>query len=164
MITFRLADSLPRKVILRILSTVDDDEVEKKRRFEEMLDNGYGSCVLKRERCAQIVIGALQYHDKERYRLLEWVVMPNHVHVVYDRPKVAMETIIKTWKGYSSRMIRRYLGLTGDEKPLWQAGFHDRYARSEQHLMRMKAYVHFNPVKAGLVDDPLDWPYSSIHD
>ncbi len=162
MITYRLADSLPRHVVARILEETEPDEKERLRRFEKLLDNGHGSCVLERPECAEIVVENLRYHDGERYRLLDWVVMPNHVHVCYDRPRQSMQDLVRNWKSYTSNEIKKVLGRLGDGEPLWQESFHDRFARDERHLTDMQGYILFNPVKAGLVDDPFEWPYSSI--
>jgi putative transposase len=163
MITFRLADSLPRDVVERLVAETEDDEPERHERFQEFLDRGRGSCVLERPECAEIVVENLEFHDGDRYRLLDWVVMPNHGHVTYDQPTVPMATIVHGWKSYTSNRIKEVLGTKGDGKPLWQAGYHDRYARDHQHLSNMQRYIFLNPVRAGLVDNPFDWPHSSIH-
>ncbi len=163
MITYRLDDSLPKEVVEEILEHTGDDDTERRARFEQLLDNGHGSCVLEKPECAEIVIENWKYHDGKKYRLQDWVVMPNHAHVGYDRPTRSMKEITNSWKSYTSNEIKKVLGTFGDEKPLWQAGFHDRYARNARHFFNMQCYIFLNPVKAGLVDDPFDWPYSSIH-
>ncbi len=163
MLTYRLADSLPRQAVQQILRETDDDP-ERRARFEKLLDNGHGSCVLKQRGCAEIVIENLNFHDGSLYRLLDWVVMPNHVHALYDRPTVSMDQLVGSWKSYTSNQIKKRLGTFGDGERLWKAGFHDRYVRDEHHLCNMQGYLFFNPVKAGLVDNPFDWPFSSVHD
>lgn len=163
MITYRLADSLPRKIIEDVLARLSDRDEARRARFEEFLDNGYGSCVLKEPEFAQIIVENWKFYDGRHYRLQDWVVMPNHGHVIYDRPILSMPKIVKNWKSYSSHQIKKRLGTTGDGNPLWAAGFHDRYARDERHFFHMQCYLFLNPVRAGLVDDPFDWPYSSIH-
>ena len=164
MITFRLGDALPRDVVKKILDDTERGDDERYARFEEMLDSGYGSCVLERDDCAQIVADSLKFHDGDRYRLLEWVIMPNHVHVVYDCPQVSMRKIVHGWKSYTSNAIKKVLGTYGDGEALWQTGFHDRYVRDEQHLVNVEGYIFFNPVRARLVDRPFDWKFSSVHD
>ncbi len=163
MITYRLADSLPHDVLERLIAETEKGDVERHAKFEQMLDNGHGSCVLNRPEFAQIVVENLEFHDGSKYRLQDWVVMPNHAHVGYDRPTAPMGKIVKGWKSYTSSKIKAELGTTGDGEPLWQAGYHDRYARDERHFFNMQCYMFLNPVKAGLVDNPFDWPYSSIH-
>jgi putative DNA methylase len=58
----------------------DDKAVQR----EAALNAGYGACSLRDDRVARIVADVLGYFDGERYRLLAWVVMPNHVHVVVE--------------------------------------------------------------------------------
>jgi putative DNA methylase len=57
-------------------------EIELRRRIEEYLDAGHGACWLRRPEIAALVEGALRYFDGQRYRLLAWCVMPNHVHTL----------------------------------------------------------------------------------
>ena len=163
MITYRMADALPRKVLERLMSETEKGDSERYARFEKMLDAGHGSCVLRRKIFAEIVVDNLEFHDGSRYRLQDWVVMPNHAHVGYDKPRCTISKIVKGWKSYTATRIKALLGTRGDGNPFWQAGFHDRFARDRQHFFNMQCYIFLNPVKAGLVDDPFDWPYSSIH-
>src|SRR5690554_2887747 len=97
LITYRLADSLPRQAAEKILREVGDDDT-RRARFEELLDNGYGACLLRHPEFAQIVIDTWKFYDGRYYRLQDWVVMPNHVHVVYDRQTRSMPKIVQAWK------------------------------------------------------------------
>ena len=87
MVTYRLADSLPKERLLQIeaeLELTPPDLIDDKRRImiEEWLDSGHGSCILREKSNAEIVVAAWKFFDGERYELLSWVVMPNHVHVL----------------------------------------------------------------------------------
>lgn len=117
--------------------------------------------MLRRPKAAQIVREALEFYNGDAYSLGDWVVMPNHIHVVYTRPTRPVGKICKDFKSYTGLVINRWIGESG---PLWQRDFHDRYARDPGHLSNMGFYVLLNPVKAGLVEDPFDWEFSSIHD
>ncbi|TDP71845.1 REP-associated tyrosine transposase [Bradymonas sediminis] len=163
MVTYRLADSLPHSVVRRLLNETTQGDPERRERYEALLDGGYGACVLRQPENAQIVIDAWEFYDGSRYRLLDWCVMPNHVHITYERPTVGLSTLVKAWKTYTSKQIKTRLGTHGDGEALWQAGFFDRFARDARHLFHMQCYIWLNPVRAGLVDDPFEWPYSSIH-
>ena len=66
--------------------------------------------------------------------------------------------LIKEWKGFSARRINRALWRRGQ---LWQDDYWDRYVRDEAHYRRVVHYIEWNPVKAGLVKSPEQWPYSS---
>ena len=157
-LTFRLADALPRDV----LDSWRDRELEQGdilTRSAAFLDAGHGSCVLRDPRCAGIVRDCIVRFDGEKYRLIAWVVMPNHVHVVVRiREGWSLGTTVGGWKGASAREINRLLGLRGR---LWQPGYFDRFIRDGAHLQRAVLYVHENPVKAGLVAQAEDWEFSS---
>jgi putative transposase len=114
-VTFHLADSLPRKVVDRleneILSMpVEKRDVERRIRVEAWMDSGYGSCILREPPVASLVQAALQFFDGQRYRLLAWVVMPNHVHVLFQ-PMTGwtVAKIVASWKKFTARGIRDYL-------------------------------------------------------
>ena len=160
MITTRLDDSIPREVYDRLIEEADD-EIERRALAQRYLDRGRGECVLRLPEVAQVVREALHFYDDKRYSLIDWVVMPNHIHLVYEKPKMPVGKISGDFKSYTATMINRRLGRSG---ALWQRDFFDRYARDAGHLSNMSFYVLLNPVKAGLVDDPFDWPYSSIHE
>lgn len=160
-ITYRLADSLPRDVAQRIRDESEEDD-EVYARMQQYLDAGYGACWLKRPEFAEVVEENLHFHDGKRYRLLDWVIMPNHVHVAYDRPQVDMETIVHGWKSYTGHVLKKMAKL-GKEESFWQRGVFDRFIRDERHLSNVECYIYLNAVKAGLVTDPFDWPWSSIH-
>jgi REP-associated tyrosine transposase len=98
---------------------------------------------------------ALKHWDGERYRLLAWCVMPNHVHVVFRLlPGEGLAAILSSWKSYTAKEANRILGRTGK---FWEREYWDRLIRSEDHLERAIAYVESNPGKAGL----WDWPWVS---
>ncbi len=156
-VTFRLADALPRAV-LRRLATLRD-ETEKRRQIEHFMDAGLGDCVLADPRCAEIVEQALHYHDGDRYRLLAWCIMPNHVHVLIEPAEgVPLARILHAWKSFTAKRINRLLGRSGQ---LWQRAYYDRYIRNDHHLAAVIRYIHQNPVKAGLAATPEAWRFSS---
>ena len=83
-VTFRLADSLPQKVIdawrAELRQKNPKTEAELRRRIARWEDAGHGACLLAKSPHAELVENALLHFDGIRYRLLEWSVMPNHVH------------------------------------------------------------------------------------
>lgn len=121
-------------------------------------DAGHGACLLQ-QKSAEIVQNALLYHDAERCRLLEWCVMPNHVHVmIHTIPGIPVGKIVATWKTSSARAINTPLSRSGQ---LWALDCHDRYLRDNDHAALARAYIRNNPVKAGLCAVPEEWPWSS---
>jgi type I restriction enzyme R subunit/putative DNA methylase len=104
--------------------------------------------------------------DLQRYRLLAWVVMPNHVHVLFQ--PVAGWTIAKivaSWKKFTAHKIcdDRRDGGDGTDGPVWHREYWDRYIRDQRHFEQVVEYVHLNPVNAGLVDRAENWKWSSAY-
>jgi putative transposase len=110
---------------------------------------------------AQIVIWCLaHYRDAGAYLLHEFVVMPDHLHVLLTPTKdVTLEKAVQLIKGRSSHDIhvRR-----GSHTPVWQVGFHEESVRNGTDSARKSEYIWMNPVRARLVDRPKDWPFGSI--
>jgi REP element-mobilizing transposase RayT len=119
-------------------------------RIEQWLDQGMGSCPLKRPDIANIVVDALHHFDDDTYELGSYVVMQNHVHAIMRplRPKVdPLEKILQSRKLRTSREINAKLGLEGK---LWQEESFDRIIRDEEHLYRCLQYIGDNPRRGGL--------------
>lgn len=161
-ITYRLADSMPQA----FLDTADEalrrgefTEAGRRKRIEYYLDQGHGACWLRDPVIAAMVEGNLRHFDGERYRLLAWCVMPNHVHVLAEMMGgFPLEDVTHSWKSYTAHEINRVLNRLGR---VWQAESFDRYIRNEQHFERVVGYIEDNPVSAGLAKKAEDWPYSS---
>jgi REP element-mobilizing transposase RayT len=160
MITFRLADSLPRERLDQIEKSVGrENDGEKRRQIELFLDTGHGSCVLREPQTGSMVEDALLHFDGQRYRLIEWVVMPNHVHLLVELfPEWMLPEVLKSWKSYTSHEANRILGRSGQ---FWQEDYFDRFIRDLKHFENAKQYIRENPVTAGLVKLPEDWLCSS---
>lgn len=147
-IVFGLADSVPKGV--RSPSTAHADR---------LLDTGQGNCELGDHRCAELVEHALLQADAERYRLLAWCVMPNHVHVVIEQlDGFPLGDIIQGWKSATAHQINALLSREGR---LWRREYFDRFMRDDDHLSATVAYVENNPVRARLVTARADWRFSS---
>ena len=163
-VTYRLADSLPRAVVLRLDQEclTNDEDPRRRARIDTFLDAGYGSCVLRRCDCAGIVEENLLHFDRVHYRLLAWVVMPNHVHVLIEpSADIELSDIVHSWKSYTATQINRLLLPAQPSGQLWQREYWDRFIRDEAHLRATIDYIHDNPVKAGLVSQADDWQFSS---
>ena len=154
-ITFRLADSLPADAFEGLCQDSD----ERNSRIEELLDAGYGECLLQHSEVAVIVENALLHFDGQRYLLLAWCVMPNHVHLLIQTcEEWNLSDLLHGWKSFTSHAINSHLGRNG---AVWMVDYFDRYIRDDLHLAAVIEHIHGNPVKAGLVDDEKSWPYSS---
>src|SRR5262245_2827503 len=163
-VTFRLADSLPADALARWLVEVEQLPEEKRdpevrRRIERYIDQGHGECSLRLPAVAEVVEGALLHFHEVRYHLVAWVVMPNHVHVLFrPNPECSLSQILHSWKSFTSNQSNRLLGRQGR---FWHPDFFDRYIRDEEHFQRAWQYIENNPVKAGLCARPQDWRYGS---
>jgi len=163
-ITCHLAGSIPAKVLQRWKAELQkEDSVEEQiilhRRIEKYLDQGYGDAYLKQPRLATMVQNSLLHFDGERYRLLAWVVMPNHFHLLATAlPGHSLSEIMHSIKSYTAHEANKMLRRTGQ---FWMEDYFDRYIRDAQHFSNTVKYIENNPVKARLCTKPEDWPYSS---
>ena len=168
-ITFRLADSLPQSELkqleqkLLLLPEIRRD-VEKRKGIERWLDAGMGCCALGNAEAADYVQKSLLHFDGDRYCVLAWVIMPNHVHVLID-PAEPISKTIQGWKSFTARWLLAHNGRLGlgipDPHHVWMREYWDRFIRDDDHLRATIDYIHRNPVKAGLCREPRDWPWSS---
>jgi REP element-mobilizing transposase RayT len=186
-VTFRLADSLPKEVLLKIQAeraarlqrfrahrdaakksgaaprkSETSDEIERDyfRKLETFLDKGRGECCLQQPCIAGLVADALRFFAGERYRLDAWVVMPNHVHaVLWPMPNHTLSGIVQSWKRFAAREANKRLNRTGET--FWQPEAFDHWIRDDEEHARCCGYVMNNPVKAGLSAAPEDWRWSS---
>lgn len=164
-VTFRLADSLPQALLQRWRQELAGEDEEQARmllfrRVERYLDQGYGSCHLQDERIASMVQDALLHFDGERYRLTAWVIMPNHIHLLFT-PLSGHELwkILQSLKSFTAHEANKLLGIKG---AFWQREYFDRYIRDSKHYDKVLSYTAYNPVKAGLSTTPEAWKYGNV--
>jgi REP element-mobilizing transposase RayT len=164
-ITFRLFDSVPTDIIKRWKEEADRDtsgveEAKLRQAIADYEDMGYGECFLRDSRVAEIVQNALLYYDGVHYRLIRWCVMPNHVHVLIEmNGEWSLSSIMKGWKSFTAHEANKLLGRKGK---FWMQEYFDRYIRNERHFQNVVQYIDNNPVKAGLVSSPEEWPWSTL--
>ena len=120
-------------------------------RWNDELDNCHGACVLRDPNCAHIVGNSLRHFDSDRYELTDYVVMPNHVHVLVAFPDE--ESLLKqceSWKHFTATKINRRIGSSGR---YWQQDGFDHLLRSDVQFEYLRNYIADNPVKAKLKPD-----------
>lgn len=93
------------------------------------------------------------------FRLQAIVVLPDHLHCLWQLPADDAD-FSNRWKMLKSHFTRHLPGL---KRPIWQPRFWEHLIRDTIDQQRHLDYIHFNPVKHGLVDDPSEWPFSSFH-
>ena len=159
MLNFRLADALPqeREHEWEKIMQIKDDR-QRRIQLEDYLDRGYGACELAIPEVAQKVERTLLYDDGRLCRLLAWVIMPNHVHVLVEIWQTPVEKLVKAWKSISARFVNNLFDRSGK---WWQDDYFDRYMRDTDHFHKAVHYIENNPVKAGLVKDAKAWQWTS---
>jgi REP element-mobilizing transposase RayT len=158
-VTFRLADSFPESLRSEWehLHKIEDQR-ERRLELEAYLDKGKGECHLRRPELASLIETAIRFFHRKRYELRAWVVMSNHVHVLFELKEASMSKIVESWKKYTANQANRVLGRRG---AWWAGDYFDTYMRDQEHERRAVHYIENNPVKAKLVVNARDWPWSS---
>jgi len=177
-ITFRTADSIPKPVLHRwerekeawlkknkieltghwsviVPELAPELRWQFKKKFrrhrEEYLDTCQGKCVLQSRPLAEIVANSLLYFDGERYRMGDFIVMPNHVHLLCAfSSEEALVTQCDSWLHFTARQINRKLDQKGK---FWQQEPFDHLVRSPEQYEYLKKYIAQNGLKAGLNKD-----------
>jgi putative transposase len=158
LVTFRLHGSLP---VNRAFRPANLTAGQAFLAMDQLLDRPKaGPMFLTRLEIAEMVIHAL--HDGERrfsrYELHAFVIMSNHFHLLVT-PRVPSPKWLGPLKGFTGHEAVRMLGLnTG---PFWQDESYDHLIRNDEECARVKHYIEWNPVKAGLASLPEEFPWSS---
>jgi REP element-mobilizing transposase RayT len=168
-ITFRVWDSMPAakrgewEHLLAISPRSDPPNSkagkQRVRKLEDYLDRGLGECSLCVANIAALVEKALLHHHERRFRLLAWVVMPNHVHALIEVGETPLTKIIQNWKSIVAVEANKMLVRRG---PFWQPDYWDHYMRDVEQTRKTVRYIENNPVKAKLCRAAEDWPFSSV--
>jgi type I restriction enzyme R subunit len=174
-VTFRTSDSIPREVIERwdrekrewlrqrgrdsgqhwslVIPTLSErDRADFHTTFdrcrEAYLDTCHGRCLLKRPELATIVADSLLHFDGQRYRMGDFIVMPNHVHLLAVFPAAdAMRAQCGSWLHYTAFRINQ---STDERGSFWQDEPFDHLVRSPEQYEHLRQYIADNPLKAGL--------------
>lgn len=174
-ITMRTADSIPKDVVQRwdhektewlrqhdcdisqhwskTITSIDNKlrkEFQKtfRRTREAFLDTCHGKCVLQKPELAKIVADSLMFFDGDRYRMGDFVVMPNHVHLlaVFGSEELLKEQC-DSWMHFTARKINLQLGTKGK---FWQQEPFDHLVRSPEQFSYLRDYIRDNGRKAKL--------------
>lgn len=151
-VTFRLGDSMPqgklrqwrvdRKVWLAGHPQPWSRETERdyhrrfSRQLETWLDEGHGSCLLRDPEPRAILEDCLRFDEGTRVEHHAWVIMPNHLHLLFT-PRAALDQLIRNWKGISARRI--------GHGSIWQKNYRDTLVRDAGHFANAVRYIRRNP-------------------
>lgn len=117
----------------------------------------YGRRPLFRDlRLGRLLVAELKRtHDSGQVNSLAWVIMPDHLHWLFELQEVGLAQVMGRTKSRSTLTINRARGTTG---PFWQRGYHDRAVRAEEDHRKIARYIIANPLRAGLVEHIGDYP------
>lgn len=128
--------------------------------------------VMERARCL-LREAVLEVQRELSFEMVATVLLPEHWHCVWTLPEGDFD-YSKRWGLIKSRFSKRWLAAGGRdmgvsaartrhrERGVWQRRFWEHRIRDEEDFMRHVHYIHYNPVKHGLVRCPHDWAYSSF--
>ncbi len=118
--------------------------------------------LLQSHRSAKLFIEILHhYRDEHKYRLHDFVVMPDHFHVLITvENEMSIERAVQFIKGAFAFRAGKELGF---RPPVWQRGFSEVRIYDSEHFARVREYIAQNPVRSGLAQSPAEYLYSSAH-
>ena len=93
--------------------------------------------------------------------ILAFCLMPNHFHLVVKPSSTESLSALMQW--WLTSHVRRYHRHFRSHGHVWQGRFKSFPIQQDGHLLTVLRYVLYNPVRAGLVNQPDKWPWSSIH-
>ncbi|MBT8141948.1 MAG: transposase [Gammaproteobacteria bacterium] len=104
------------------------------------------------------------------FKTIAICVLPDHIHAIWQLPKNDVDyssrwRILKAnfSRNFTATDSRTYSKFKKGEKGIWQRRFWEHQIRNETDLQNHINYIHYNPVKHGLVQKVEDWPHSSFH-
>ena len=158
-LTIRLHDSLPRQVVDQYKAEKEiflhkyprpwDDDIIRKYQLlisnpiENYLDAGYGCCALGDPSARQYLIDAIDYYDGNRFGVLAYVIMPNHMHMlVVPLNGYGLDETVSSVLRFSATGINRHIGRKGK---FWQTEPFDSIVRNQMHYIKCLEYIKHNP-------------------
>jgi len=137
----RQLDQLDAKLVQEFKRLLSD-------RWNDNLDACHGACVLRRPELSKIAADSLLYFDGDRYEITDFVVMPNHVHILVAFPdERTLLAQCESWKHFIATNINRPLGRKGR---FWQQDGFDHLVRSAAQFEYLQRYIADNPKRANL--------------
>ena len=110
--------------------------------------------------------------ERHPFKIEAAVILPDHLHMIWRLPEGDSD-YPNRWRLIKSHFTRHWGGggeipvsatrLEKGEQAVWQRRYWEHLIRDEEDLKRHVEYIHYNPVKHGLVQAPVEWEYSSFH-
>lgn len=173
-ITFRLFGSIPASKIKCLREKFESDKTKKDNtdknkqeakfllEYDKLLHQYKNVQYLKDFQIAKIVKEQIFKLDGKDYDLICFTIMSNHVHLVFSFKENSrrLDKIMQELKRMSAYYANKLLNKRGS---FWQKESYDHIVRNEDELEKIVKYVIFNPVKAGLVDNWVDWEHTYLY-
>jgi len=154
-VTFRTQDSLDE--YLQKIETLDMPNTKKQIHIDNYLDTSHKGRYFEGE-VLEYMRSFLLSLDTVVYELVSFVIMPNHIHILFCQKK-ELSYILQKLKGTSSIKINKILNKRGK---FWASGYYDKAIRDEKHFEIVYDYIQNNPLKSGV--DEVDVRYYSRYD
>ncbi len=130
-------------------------------KYDHLLDNEKsGARYLDNDQIAEIVQDYIMHLAKDKYELICYCIMPNHVHKIVKEKDLFIGHLMQSHKGYTGKAANKILKRSGR---FWQRESFDMVIRNEKHLIQKVIYIMNNPVAAGLVKDFRAWKHCYIN-
>jgi putative transposase len=112
--------------------------------------------------------------EKRPFEVVAMVLLPDHLHLIWNLPSADVDYSVR-WKRAKEEFTQRYIASGGQEgtvsvsrrkrseRGVWKRRFWEHTIRDEDDFADHFNYIHYNPVKHGLVRVPSEWPYSTFH-
>lgn len=171
-----------RQILRKRISTNHNDDANQSRttewkllfaRSDQWLDRAVGVNHLANEQLAEVVENAILHFAGQRYSIWAWVVMSNHIHLVFEpcvdwvaslgtsaSQRTPRERIMHSVKRFSARKCNSILGIGGK---FWQEESYDHCVTESDELQRIIEYVEMNPVRANWCQQSEMFRFSSAH-
>jgi putative transposase len=171
-VTLRLAGTLPAEVEqeLRGLSAAFREAPSEQRnrlarfimdKMEDWLNTLGNKRHLIVPQVARVIMDSIAFHHtKKIWEVYEYVVMPNHIHVLFSLRRGTLRSTLINFKRWTGRNAAPLAALKKGD-PFWQDEWFDHWIRSNEEFYEKVEYIRQNPVVAGLVSDYGRWTYAS---
>ncbi len=144
-VTFRTKDSLD-KFLLKILD-LNISNSKKQYQLDKYLDSSVNGAYLN-DKVLELFKKYILEQDKKLFDLIAFVIMPNHVHILF-KETLQLNEAIRKLKGGSAFLINKRLDKKGQ---FWSDNYYDKAIRDDKHFEVVYNYIKNNPIKGGLKD------------
>ena len=173
-ITIHLAGAIPAEGRQRLQSLSEQARaVEQKdspqwlslqraifREMERWLDRAEHNPKLQHPQVAAMLVDAIEHRGRcNHWHVYEYVIMPTHLHLFGEIGSRGLKDTLEDFKRWTGHRAAEILNQDGDR--FWQREWFDHWSRSDEQDEKIAKYIRDNPVKAGLVQDSVDWQYGS---